>query len=224
MNTHTYIAYNTYHSDINPPSLPPTVVASANQKRLTASDHCLDIANALLEPFSKITAQEKAIVAMLLSAIVHRVESPFSSRLTKEQVDVAYNSSTQILAIAVWAGIDIRNSRYVNGRGHESDVSELFRRIALKIAREIKDTRLCIDSFDKGLRYINQNLEWLRRSHRNYRIYHKYGIAIGTRATGEWFDQGEDMFDVGLSMWEEEGENLKLKKKMMKWAMARWRG
>ncbi|KAG8741509.1 hypothetical protein FRC11_014761 [Ceratobasidium sp. 423] len=215
--------YNIYNTNITP-SHTRAVVASANPKRLTASDHCLDIANALLEPFSKITAQEQATVAALLSAIVHRVESPFSSRLTKEQIDVAYGSSTQLLAIAVWAGIDIRDSRYVNGRGYETDAAELFRRTALKLAREIDNVQLCVDSLERGLRYINQDLRWLRRSHRNYRIYHKYGVAIRTRATGEWFDRGEDMFEVGLSMWEEEGEGARGMKGMMKWAMARWRG
>ncbi|KAG8696992.1 hypothetical protein FRC11_000337 [Ceratobasidium sp. 423] len=214
--------YNIYNANIT--SNPRAIVASANPKRLTSSNHCLDIANALLEPFSKIATHEQAIVAALLSAIVHRVESPFSSRLTNEQIDAAYDSSAQLLAIAVWAGIDIRDSRYVNGRGYETDTAELFRRTALKLAREIDNTRLCVDSPEKGLRYINQDLKQLRRSHPNYRIYHKYDVAIRTRATGERFDRGEDMFYVGLSMWEEEGERTKGMKGMMKWAMARWRG
>ncbi|KAH7334768.1 hypothetical protein B0J17DRAFT_708362 [Rhizoctonia solani] len=141
--------------------------------------------------------REQAVATALLSAIAHRVESPFSSRLTKHQIDVAYDSPTQILAIAVWTGIDIRDSHYVNANGYESDVAELFRRITLKVSSEIQDTWLCIDSLDKGLRYITQDLEWLRRTHRNYRIYHNYGVAIKTRATGEWFDQGEDCSTSG---------------------------
>ncbi|KAG8696441.1 hypothetical protein FRC11_000725, partial [Ceratobasidium sp. 423] len=207
--------YNIYNAKIT--SNPRAIVASAsaNPKRLTASDHCLDIANALLEPFSKIATHEQAIVAALLSAIVHRVESPFSSRLTNEQIDAAYDSPAQLLAIAVWAGIDIRDSRYVNGRGYETGAAELFCRTALKLAREIDDTRLCVDSLERGLRYVNQDLKWLRRSHRNYHICHKYGVAIRTRATGEWFDRGEDMFDVGLSMWEEQGEGVKGMKGVM---------
>jgi hypothetical protein len=76
-------------------------------------------------------------------------------------------------------------------------------------ARNVEDIRLCIDSRDQGLAYIKQDLPWLRRSHRNYRIYHKYGVAFETRFTGEWFDQGEETFDVNLGMWEEKGEKEK---------------
>ncbi|KAB5594807.1 hypothetical protein CTheo_1786 [Ceratobasidium theobromae] len=199
-----------YKLYLNSPTSNPSIAADS-PTWYTNTTHSINIANTLLAPFSAIGEKEQACAATLLGAIVRKVEEPHSTWLTKSQVKVAYECPTQLLTIAVWAGIDISDSGFINAKGQNSDISELFRRIVVVFARNVEDIRLCIDTRDAGLAYIQQDLCWLRRAHRNYRIYQKYGILLETRFTGEWYDQGEEMFDVGLVMWggEEKGEKGK---------------
>ncbi|KAB5588358.1 hypothetical protein CTheo_8202 [Ceratobasidium theobromae] len=194
-----------YKLYLNTPTSTPSITPDSPDW-YTNTTHAVNIANTLLASFSAISTPEQACAASLLEAIVHKVEAPHSTWLTKSQIKVAYECPTQLLTIATWVGIDISNSGFVNAKGQNSDVAELFRRIVVVFARNVEDIRLCIDTRDLGLAYIKQDLGWLRRAHRNYRIFHKYGVLVETRFTREWYSQGEEMFDVGLVMWGDEGE------------------
>ncbi|KAB5594797.1 hypothetical protein CTheo_1776 [Ceratobasidium theobromae] len=196
---------HTYKLYLNSPTSNPSITPDS-PTWCTNTTHSVNIANTLLAPFSAIGKLEQACAASLLEAIVHKVEAPHSTWLTKSQVKVAYECLTQLLTIAVWIGIDIRDSGFINAKGQDSDIAELFRRIVVVFARNVEDIRLCIETRDSGLAYIQQDLRGLRRAHRNYRIFHKYGVVFETRFTGEWYDQGEEIFDVGLVIWGGEGE------------------